>query len=61
MSWLFESVDGGTKLTLVVLEKDLHWWENLFESVSAVVMAKNMHSTLAAIQTGVESRATTAA
>ncbi len=52
-TWLFEANDGGTKLTFVVLEEDLGWWQNLLESVSAAVMAKNMHSMLAAIKTGV--------
>lgn len=60
-TWLFEGSDGGTKLSFVVLEKDLSWWQNLLESVSAAVMAKNMHSMLAAIKTGVESRASSAA
>lgn len=60
-TWLFEAEDGDTKLTFVVLEEDLGWWENLLESISAVVMAKNMHSMLAAIKTGVESQASSAA
>ena len=55
--WLFEAEDAGTKLTFVVLEKDLGWWERLFESVSAAMMTKSMHGMLAAIKTGVESRA----
>ena len=59
--WLFEAEDGGTKLSFVVLEEDLNWWQNLLESVSATVMAKNMHSMLAAIKSGVESRASSAA
>jgi uncharacterized protein YndB with AHSA1/START domain len=55
--WLFEAEDGGTKLTFIILEKDLAWWEELVESVSAVVMAKTMRGMLAAIKAGVESRA----
>lgn len=55
-TWLFEAEDKGTKLTLVVLEEDLSWWQNLIEAVSAVVMAKNLNSMLAAIKTGVESQ-----
>lgn len=53
-SWLFEASDGGTKLTFIVLEKDLPWWEGVLESVSALVMSKNMHGMLAAIKAGVE-------
>jgi uncharacterized protein YndB with AHSA1/START domain len=60
-TWLFEAKDAGTKLTFVVLEEDLGWWQNLLESVSALVMAKNMHGMLAAIKAGVESQASSAA
>lgn len=60
-SWLFEATDRGTKLTLVVLEEDLHWWESLLDSVSVALMARNVHSMLAAIKTGVERNATSAA
>ena len=60
-TWLFESADGGTKLTFVVLEEDLHWWQELLESVEAALMAKKMHGMLAAIKTGVESRGSSAA
>ena len=60
-TWLFEAEGGGTKLSFVVLKEDLSWWQNLLESVSAAVMAKNMHSMLAAIKSGVESRASSAA
>ncbi|HEX5335644.1 MAG TPA: SRPBCC family protein [Propionicimonas sp.] len=60
-TWLFEASDGGTRLSFVVLEEDLSWWQNLLESISAAVMAKNMHSMLAAIKSGVESRASSAA
>jgi len=60
-TWLFEATDGGTKLAFVVLEEDLSWWQNLLESVSAAAMAKNMHSMLAAIKTGVESQTPSAA
>lgn len=59
-TWLFEADDGGTKLTFVVLEEDLGWWQRLFESVSAAVMAKTLHSVLAAIKTGVESQSSAA-
>ena len=59
-TWLFESADGGTKLTFVVLEEDLGWWQTLVESVSAVVMAKKMHGMLATIKAGVERRHATA-
>lgn len=60
-TWLFAAEGAGTRLTFVVLEKDLSWWENLLESVSAVVMRKKMHGMLEAIKTGVESRASSAA
>jgi uncharacterized protein YndB with AHSA1/START domain len=60
-TWLFEASDGGTKLSFVVLEEDLSWWQNLLESVSAAVMAKSMNSMLASIKNGVESRASSAA
>jgi uncharacterized protein YndB with AHSA1/START domain len=60
-TWLFEAKDAGTKLTFVVLEEDLGWWQNLLESVSALVMAKNMHGMLATIKAGVESQASSAA
>jgi uncharacterized protein YndB with AHSA1/START domain len=60
-TWLFEAKDAGTKLTFVVLEEDLGWWQNLLESVSAVVMAKNMRKMLEAIKNGVESKASSAA
>lgn len=59
-TWLFEASDGGTKLSFVVLEEHLSWWQNVLESVSAAVMAKNMNSMLAAIKSGVESRAPSA-
>lgn len=60
-TWLFEAEDGGTKLTLVVLEEDLAWWQSMLESVSALVMSKNLHSMLAAIKTGMENQASPAA
>ena len=60
-TWVFEASDGGTKLTLVILEEDLGWWESLLESVSAVVMSRSMHSMLSAIKTGAESQASSAA
>jgi hypothetical protein len=60
-TWLFEGRDGGTKVTLVVLEEDLGWFQNLLESVSAVAMGKNLHGILAAIKTGVEPQSSSAA
>ncbi len=60
-TWLFEAEDGGTKLTLVVLEEDLAWWQSMLESVSALVMSKNLPSMLAAIKTGMENHASPAA
>ena len=51
----------GTKLTLVILEEDLGWWESLLESVSAVVMSRGMHSMLSAIKTGAETQSSSAA
>jgi uncharacterized protein YndB with AHSA1/START domain len=60
-TWLFEASEGGTELSFVVLEEDLSWWQNLLESLSVAVMAKNMHSMLAAIKRGVESRASSVA
>lgn len=56
-TWLFEAEDGGTKLTLVVLEEDLAWWQRMIESVSALAMSKDMHGMLVAIKTGLESQA----
>lgn len=53
----FEAEGGGTKLTLEILVEHLSWLANLFETVSAGVMAKNLHGILAAIKAGVESRA----
>lgn len=60
-TWLFEPEDRGTRLTFVVVEEDLGWWQRIGESVSAAVMAKTMHGMLEAIKTGVESRASSAA
>lgn len=60
-TWLFEATDGGTKLTFVVLEEHLGWWQNLLESLSAAVMAKKMQGMLAAIKAGVEHQASSAA
>ncbi|MDR9452065.1 MAG: hypothetical protein RI637_12720, partial [Acidimicrobiia bacterium] len=60
-TWLFEAEDGGTKLTMVVLEEDLAWWQSMLDSVSALVMSKNIHGMLAAVKTGVESQASPAA
>lgn len=56
-TWLFEATDEGTRLTFVVLEEDLGWWQNLLESISAAAMAKKMHGMLEAIKTGVEGQA----
>lgn len=58
--WLFTAEGSGTKLTFVVLEKDLGWWEHLSESVSAVFLAKTMNGMLAAIKAGVESSSSSA-
>lgn len=60
-TWLFEGDDGSTKVTLVVLEEDLSWVQNLLESVSAVAMGKNLHGMLAALKAGVESQTSSAA
>jgi hypothetical protein len=60
-TWLFQAARGGTKLTFVVLEEDLRWWQRLVESVDAVLLAKKMHGMLAAIKTGAESRRSSAA
>jgi uncharacterized protein YndB with AHSA1/START domain len=56
-TWLFEGRDGGTELTLVVLEEDLSRWQNLMESASAAVMAKKLNGVLAAVKAGVEVQA----
>ena len=56
-TWLFEAEDDGTKLTFVVLEEGLAWWESMLEPVSFRVMSRNLHSTLTAIKTGIESQA----
>lgn len=56
-TWLFDASDAGTRLTFVVLEEDLGWWQNLLESISAAAMAKKMHGMLEAIKAGVEGRA----
>jgi uncharacterized protein YndB with AHSA1/START domain len=53
-TWLFEGRDGGTELTLVVLEEDLSRWQSLMESVSAAVMGKKLNSMLASVKAGVE-------
>ncbi|WP_448003172.1 SRPBCC family protein [Agromyces bauzanensis] len=60
-TWLFEARDEGTKLTFVVLEEHLGWWQNLLETVSAAVMAKKMQGMLMAIKTGVESQTSSTA
>lgn len=60
-TWLFEAQGAGTKLTFVVLEEHLGWWQNLLESASAAAMAKSMHNMLAAIKAGVEGGASSAA
>jgi uncharacterized protein YndB with AHSA1/START domain len=56
-TWLFEDRDGGTELTLVVLEEDLSRWQGFMESVSATLMAKNLNGMLAAVKAGVETQA----
>lgn len=56
-TWLFDAADEGTRLTFVVLEEDLGWWQSLLESISAAAMAKKMHGMLEAIKAGVEGRA----
>jgi hypothetical protein len=48
-------------LTLVVLEEDLAWWQSMLDSVSALAISKNTHGMLAAIKTGMESQASSAA
>ncbi len=53
-AWLFEDRDGGTELTLVVLEEDLSRWQNFMESVSAAAMAKKLNGMLASVKAGVE-------
>ncbi|GAA6525086.1 SRPBCC family protein [Intrasporangium sp. DVR] len=58
---LFAATGGGTTLTLVVLEEDIGWWQNLAESASAVLMGKKVHGMLAAIKSGAESRTPSAA
>jgi uncharacterized protein YndB with AHSA1/START domain len=60
-SWLFDTQDERTKLTFVVLEEDLSWWQNLLDSVSIAAMTKTVHAMLEAIKTGVESQASSAA
>jgi uncharacterized protein YndB with AHSA1/START domain len=60
-SWLFEGRDGGTELTLVVLEEDLSRWQSFMESVSAALMANKLNGMLAAVKAGVEHQAPSAA
>ena len=57
---LFEAANGGTKLTFAY-EEDLAWWQRMVAPVSALAMAKNFRSMLAAIKTGIESQASPAA
>ncbi len=57
----FEPDAAGTKLGLDLLEKDLSWWANLVESASGGTIAKDMRRMLAAIKTGVERPAASAA
>lgn len=59
-TWLFAAKDGGTRVTVDVLEKDLNWWQNALESASAAVMAKKMQRMLAAIKSGVEKQVSSA-
>ena len=56
-TWLFEDRDGGTEVTLVVLEEDLSRWQGLVESASAAVMAKKLNGLLASVKAGVEIQA----
>ncbi len=56
-TWLFEDRDGGTEVTLVVLEEDLSRWQNFMESFSAAVMAKKLNGMLASVKAGVEIQA----
>ena len=60
-SWVFDTQDEGTKLTFVVLEEDLSWWQNLLDSVSVAAMTKTVHAMLEAIKVGVEGQASSAA
>jgi len=60
-TWRFAPDDGGTSLTMDVLEKDLPWWQGPLESVSALMMSKKMNGMLAAIKGGVESHSSSAA
>jgi uncharacterized protein YndB with AHSA1/START domain len=60
-TWLFEDRDGGTELTLVVLEEDLSRLQNLVESASAGLMGKKLNGMLATVKAGVETRAPTTA
>jgi uncharacterized protein YndB with AHSA1/START domain len=60
-TWIFEGQDGATKLSFVVREEDLGWWQNLIESVSATAMAKTLNGILAAIKAGVEGQTSSAA
>jgi uncharacterized protein YndB with AHSA1/START domain len=60
-TWLFEDRDGGTELTLVVLEENLNRLQNLMESTSAGLMGKKLNGMLAAVKAGVETRAPTTA
>lgn len=58
---LFEAEDGGTKLTLVLLEENLSRLANLYESVSGGAIEKDMRSMLAGIKVGAESHTSSAA
>ena len=58
---LFETQGGGTKLPLVLLEEDLSWLANLYESVSGGPIEKDMRSMLAGVKAGVESHSSSAA
>ena len=60
-TWLFEPDGAKTKLTFVVLEEDLSWWQQVLESVDAVLMGRKMHGMLATIKSGVESHRSSAA
>lgn len=60
-TWLFEPDDAGTKLTFVVLEEDLGWWQRVMESITAVAMTATMNRMLQTVKTGAERRASSAA
>lgn len=56
-TWLFAEVDGGTKLSMIIREKNLSALQRMSESVSALAMAKTLHSVMADIKAGAEKQA----